>query len=175
MKITVVGRQMNVRESMKALVEKKLSKFDKFFADTAEATVKFSRVRDQNRLEITILSDGTIFRCEKEAATFENALDDCVDAIVRQIRKNKTRLERRLRTGAFAPENFAAGADTTEDDNALIRQKTFRIKPMTPDEAILQMNLLGHNFFVFRDSTNETTCVVYRRNDGGYGLLVPEP
>ncbi len=175
MKITVVGRQMSVRESLKTLVEKKLSKFDKFFEDEAEATVKFSHVRDLERLEITISSSGTLYRCEKESSTFENALDECIEAIERQLRKNKTRLERRLRTGAFAPENFEAGTETAEEENTVIRQKTFRIKPMTPDEAILQMNLLGHSFFVFRDSSNETTCVVYKRNDGNYGLLVPEP
>ena len=104
MKITVVGRQMSVRESLKTLVEKKLPKFDKFFEDEAEATVKFSHVRDLERLEITISSSGTLYRCEKESSTFENALDECIEAIERQLRKNKTRLERRLRTGAFAPE-----------------------------------------------------------------------
>ena len=175
MKINVVGRQMSVRESLKTLVEKKLSKFDKFFSDDAEATVKFSHIRDLERLEITISAGGTLYRCEEEDSTFENALDECIESIERQIRKNKTRLERRLRAGAFAPENFSADAEPViEEENTVIRTKTFRIKPMTPDEAILQMNLLGHSFFVFRDASTEATCVVYRRNDGAYGLIVPE-
>ncbi len=174
MKITVVGRQMSVRDSLKTLVEKKLSKFDRFFDEEAEATVKFGHVRDLERLEITISAGGTLFRCEEESSSFENAMDECIESIERQLRKNKTRLERRLRAGAFAPEYETAVDPLPEEDNSVIRVKTFRMKPMTPDEAILQMNLLGHSFFVFTNSENESTCVVYRRNDGAYGMIVPE-
>ena len=175
MKITVVGRQMSVRESLKQLVEKKLSKFDRFFDDEAEAIVQFGHVRDLERLEITISAGGTLFRCEEEESSYENALDECIESIERQIRKNKTRLAKKLREGAFvpapeAPEDFA----DAEEENTVIRTKVFRMKPMTPDEAILQMNLLGHDFFMFRDSVSEETCVVYRRRDGAYGLIVPE-
>lgn len=175
MKITVVGRQMSVRESLKTLVEKKLSKFDRFFDEEAEATVKFGHVRDLERLEITISAGGTLFRCEEEDSTFENALDECIESIERQLRKNKTRLERRLRAGAFAPENFETPEPPFEEDNSVFRVKTFRLKPMTPDEAILQMNLIGHSFFVFINAETDATCVVYRRHDGAYGLIVPEP
>ena len=174
MKITVVGRQMSVRESLKTLVEKKLSKFDRFFDEEAEATVKFGHVRDLERLEITISAGGTLFRCEEESSTFENAVDECIESIERQLRKNKTRLERRLRAGAFAPENFESPEPPAEEENSVIRVKTFQMKPMTPDEAILQMNLLGHSFFVFRNSETENICVVYRRHDGAYALIVPE-
>ncbi|MBQ4043592.1 MAG: ribosome-associated translation inhibitor RaiA [Clostridia bacterium] len=174
MKITVVGRQMSVRESLKTLVEKKLSKFDRFFDEEAEATVKFGHVRDLERLEITISAGGTLYRCEEESSTFENAMDECIESIERQLRKNKTRLKNRLRVDAFAPENFTSPEPAEEEDNSVLRVKTFRMKPMTPEDAILQMNLLGHNFFVFRDSKSEEICVVYRRNDGAYGLIVPE-
>ena len=174
MKITVVGRQMSVRESLKTLVEKKLSKFDRFFDEEAEACVKFGHVRDLERLEITISAGGTLFRCEEESSSFESAMDECIESIERQLRKNKTRLERRLREGAFAPEYTADEEPLLEEDNSVIRVKTFRMKPMTPDEAILQMNLLGHSFFVFTNSENESTCVVYRRHDGNYGMIVPE-
>lgn len=174
MKITVVGRQMSVRESLKTLVEKKLSKFDRFFDEEAEATVKFGHVRDLERLEITISAGGTLYRCEEESSTFENAMDECIESIERQLRKNKTRLKNRLRVDAFAPENFTSTEPAEEEDNSVLRVKTFRMKPMTPEDAILQMNLLGHNFFVFRDSKSEEICVVYRRNDGAYGLIVPE-
>lgn len=174
MKITVVGRQMSVRESLKTLVEKKLSKFDRFFDEEAEATVKFGHVRDLERLEITISAGGTLYRCEEESSTFENAMDECIESIERQLRKNKTRLKNRLRVDAFAPENFTSPEPAEEEDNSVLRVKTFRMKPMTPEDAILQMNLLGHNFFVFRDSKSEEICVVYRRNDGAYGLIIPE-
>ncbi len=176
MKITFVGRQMSVRESLKAMVEKKLAKFDRFFRDDAEAVAKFGYVRDLKRLEITISADGTLFRCEEEASTYEIALDECMESIERQIRKNKTRLGRRLREGAFAAE-FAAPeesyGDIEEEGDFVIRTKEFTVKPMTPEEAILQMNLLGHSFFVFRDSVSEELCVVYKRKDGAYGRIVP--
>lgn len=166
---------MSVRDSLKALVDKKLSKFERIFGDDAEITVKCGYVHDLKRLEITISANGTLFRCEEEASTFENALDECVESIERQIRKNKTRLEKRLRAGALDPKNFETATEPLpEDDNNVIRTKTFRVKPMTPDDAILQMNLLGHTFFVFRNSETDSTCVVYKRNDGDYGLIVPE-
>ncbi len=175
MKITFTGRQMSVRDSLKALAEKKLAKFDRFFREDAEVTIKFGYVRDLERVEITIAADGTLYRCEEEASTYENALDECVESIERQIRKNKTRLERRLREGAFAPDSFDTGvSDAVEEEGDFsIRVKEFAIKPMTPEEAILQMNLLGHTFFVFRDAATENTCVVYKRKDGAYGMIVP--
>lgn len=175
MKTTIIGKQMNVSEDLKALVTKKLSKFDKFFKDGAEAFVTFNRRHDQECLEITISANGTLFRSEKKNSTFQNSLDECVEAIERQIRKNKTRLEKRLREGAFsAPVESPVPAEVEEEKEIIIRTKKFPFKPMTPDEAILQMNLLGHEFFVFVDSQSEDTCVVYKRDDGNYGLIVPE-
>ena len=173
MKITVVGRQMSVRESLKTLVEKKLSKFDRFLDEEAEATVKFGHVRDLERLEITISAGGTLYRCEEESSTFENAMDECIESIERQLRKNKTRLKNRLRVDAFAPENFTSPEPAEEEDNSVLRVKTFRMKPMTPEDAILQMNLLEHTFFAFKDEeAGDAFAVVYRRNDGDYGLIV---
>ena len=176
MKLTIVGRQMNVRSDLKELVTKKLAKFDKFFADDTSATVTFSRQKSKECLEITILSNGTIFRSEKKDVTFNCALDQCMDSIERQIRKNKTRLERRLREGAFVPENFEYAASDVEEEKTfdMIRVKEFDLKPLSTEEAILQMNLLGHQFFVFKDSHTMETCVVYNRADGGYGLIVPK-
>ncbi len=177
MKTTIIGKQMNVSEDLKALVIKKISKFDKFFREGAEAFVTFNRRHDQECLEITISANGTLFRSEKKNTTFQNALDECVEAIERQIRKNKTRLEKRMREGAFTvPVEEAAPelSPVEEEKELIIRTKKFPFKPMTPEEAILQMNLLGHEFFVFVDSQSEDTCVVYKRDDGNYGLIVPE-
>ncbi len=176
MKITFVGRQMSIRDSLKAVVEKKLAKFDRFFREEAEATVKCSIVRDLSRMEITISAGGTLYRCEKEASTFEIALDECMDAIERQMRKNKTRLGRRLREEAFVPAPDTSAEESyeiEEEEDFVIRTKEFTVKPMTAEEAILQMNLLGHAFFVFRDAQTEEICVVYKRRDGKYGQIVP--
>ncbi len=174
MKINVNGRQMIVRDDMKAMVQKKLLKFDKFFIDEGDATVTFSKKRNKENLELTINAANTIFRCEIEDETFQNALDKAVETIERQIRKNKTRLEKRLKKGAFAEEYSYDKGDSNEDSEFSIRTKTFFFKPMSVEEAILQMNLLGHQFFVFLDDESGDTCVVYTRKDGAYGLIVPE-
>ncbi len=173
MKLNVIGRQMNVYEDMKLLIEKKLSKFDKFFAGEGNATVTLSCKHNEKSIEIMISAAGALFRSEVRAESFRDALDAACSNIERQIRKNKTRLAKRLREGEFLPpvEEYD---DTVPDEEAIIRTKTFPLKPMSPEEAILQMNLLGHQFFVFNDDQTGVTCVVYTRHDGGYGLIVPE-
>jgi len=171
MKLTITGRQMTVRESLKELAETKLSKYDRFFDDKAEAQVTFSSRHGMEMVEITIVSNGTFFRAEEGDETFRNAIDKAVDALDRQLRKNKTRLEKRLRDGAFdvLPEE-----EEDEREEKVIRVKTYPFKPMSVEEAAMQMDLLGHQFFVFVDQDDEKTCVVYRRKDGDYGLIKPQ-
>ena len=167
---------MNVYDEMKELVEKKLAKFDKYFSSAGEATVTLSCKHNQKTLEITISAANTLFRSEIRAETFRDALDSAVAAIEGQIRRNKTRLARRLRSGGLEfPEADLETEDDLEDaPEVIIRTKTFSFKPMSPEEAILQMNLLGHQFFVFNDDQTGKTCVVYVRKDGDYGLIIPE-
>ena len=173
MKITTTGRQMTVREDLKQLAAKKLAKFDRFFGDEAEAFVSFSRRHNLEMVEITISYNGTYFRSEEGNATFNNAIDSAVDSLERQMRKNKTRLEKRVREGAFV-DLYGEEPDVEEETEYKIRTKVFEFKPMSVDEAIMQMNLLEHEFYVFVDSDTEDTCVVYKRRDGAYGLIVPE-
>ena len=173
MKVTIIGRQMNVWDEMKATIENKLEKLDKYFGDDCEATVTLSSKRNLKSLEITINAYGTIFRSETEDDTFRNALDRSIYSIERQIRKNKTRLSKKIRSGAFDEGIFDTGEDYEEDTEFVIRTKSFYFKPMSVEEAIMQMNLLGHEFFVFRDAVTEDVCVVYRRKDGDYGLITP--
>lgn len=174
MKITVVCRQITVDEGLKALVAKKLARLDKFFAHEGDATVTFSKKRNRETLEITINAANTLFRSEVEDESFQNALDRSIDLIERQIRKNKTRLAKRLRDGVFNEIPVPTPEDAEEDPEFIIRTKTFRLKPMSAEEAILQMNLLGHQFFMFEDQDSGETCVVYTRKDGAYGLIVAE-
>ncbi len=173
MKITIIGRQMNVWEEMKATINEKLEKLEKYFGDECEATVTLSSKRNLKSLEITITAYGTIFRSESEDDTFRNALDRSIYSIERQIRKNKTRLAKKIRSGAFDGGIFDTGEDYEEDKEFNIRTKSFYFKPMSVEEAIMQMNLLDHEFFVFRDAESEEVCVVYKRRDGDYGLIVP--
>jgi putative sigma-54 modulation protein len=172
MKMTISGKQMTVRPSLKELTEKKLSKFDRFFGDEAEVLVAFSCRHDLQYVEITIYYGGTIFRAEEGADTFQNAIDRAVEALERQMRKNKTRLEKRLRSGAFDP--LPGDVEEEEEGEFQIRTKYIPVKPMSVEEAILQMNLLEHQFFVFRDAETEKPSVVYRRKDGNYGLITEE-
>ena len=171
MKINIVARQMNVWDEMKATIESKLSKLDKYFGDEASATVTLSTRKSTKRMEITIVNDGTIFRSEVEDETFRNALDRAIYTIERQIRKNKTRLSRKLRSGAFDQGIFETGEELEEDTEFTIRRKSFPIKPMSAEEAIMQMNLLGHDFFVFKEDVGGKLCVVYKRHDNTYGLI----
>ncbi len=172
MKYTISGKQMTVRPSLKELTEKKFAKFDRFFDDDTEAVVVYSCRHDLQYIELTIRYNGTIFRAEEGADSFQNAIDEAVESLERQIRKNKTRLEKKLREGAFA--SYAPDEEYEEEAEFDIRVKSFSVKPMSVEEAILQMNLLKHQFYVFRDDKTEEVCVVYARKNGGYGLIVPE-
>ena len=172
MKTIMTGRQMTVYESTKEMAAKKLAKFDKFFDSDAEMTVSFSRRHDKEMVEITIRTAGLLFRAEEGSDSFPTAIDQAVEALERQIRKNKTRLEKQVRTeGLRIVEEDTQ--DVEEEGEFEIRTKSFPVKPMSVEEAILQMNLIGHTFFVFSDDRTLDTCVVYRRKDGGYGLIVP--
>ena len=174
MKITIVGRQMNVYEDTRELIERKLGKLDKYFKTAAspEATVTLSRKRNTSILELTVNAGGTLFRSEVEADDFRVALDRSVDHIEGQIRKNKTKLARRVRENVM---DFSDIPDPVEKapEEAIIRVKQFEFKPMTAEDAVMQMNLLGHDFFVFTDIESGDTCVVYRRKDGAYGMIEP--
>ena len=173
MKITIYGKQMSVRESLKSAVERKLLKFDKFFGEDTEAFVTCKVRKGMKIIEITVNYGGATFRSEEENETFLTALDRAAEGLERQIRKNKTRLEKTIRKGAFVIEG-EDDDEYVEETEFEIRVKSFPFKPMTPEEAILQMNLIGHTFFAFLDSETGETCVVYKRKEGSYGLIVPE-
>ncbi len=174
MKITMYAKQMTVRESLKTMIEKKLAKFDKFFGDDTEAFVT-CRVRKSDKIiEITINYNGVTFRSEEESETFITALDRAVESLERQIRRNKTRVENTVKRGAFAVLEEDDDDEYDEEENFEIRTKTFSLKPMMPEEAILQMNLLGHEFFMFTHAELGKCAVVYKRKTGAYGMIVPE-
>ena len=173
MNISIIGRQMNVDTDLKARVEKKLAKFDKFFPDGADAFVTFSRIRENECLEITISYKGTLFRSEEKDSTFICALDECVENIERQIRKNKTRIERRLKDATLnIPAPSDGGEPIEEEGEFTIRTKSFSLKPMSPEEAILQMNLMDYAFFMFLEAKSLTYQTVYKCSNGDYGVLI---
>lgn len=173
MKITISSRkQLTVTDDLKVIIEKKLKKLERIFPGETEAQVKLSIEHgNKERVEVTIKQGPFLFRSENEDSTFQNALDTCMESIERQIRKNKTRLSKRLHEKIVIPE---AGDSIEEEGEFSVRTKHFVLKPMTPEEAILQMNLLGHEFFVFKDVSTEAVCVVYKRLDGAYGVIETE-
>ncbi len=169
MNITITGRKCNLRQSFKDLAERKLSKLDKFFSDDARVNLTVTVEKNYHRVEITVFDMDMVFRSEHDADDMTEALDITVDAIIRQIRKNKTRLERKLRNTAFDESELYA-----EKNYDVIRRKSVMLKPMTVDEAIMEMELVGHAFFMFLDSETDQIGVVYRRRDGGYGVIASE-
>lgn len=178
MKISIIGRQLSVYDDTKEMITDKLSKLDKYFGEEGIATVTLTHKRNLSTIEITIKASNTLFRSEVDADSFRDAMDRSIDNIERQIRKNKTKLRKKLREGIISDEAIAAEsleiADEAEENDIIIRKKVFEYTPMSPEEAVMQMNLLGHTFFVFNDATTGKTCVVYTRKDGNYGLIEPE-
>ncbi|MDL2288368.1 ribosome-associated translation inhibitor RaiA [Oscillospiraceae bacterium OttesenSCG-928-F05] len=171
-------KKAHVTDKLREYTEKKIGKFDRYFKNDSEATARFSTEKDRHKVEITIHNGHMYFRASASSSDFFTSVDNACEALVRQMHKNKTRLEKRLRSGAFDSGAAEAlpGEDVAEDvAYDIIRTKKFNLKPMTPEEAILQMNMLGHQFFVFKDSDNNSSySVVYLRNDGGYGLIEAE-
>ena len=175
MKFQYSEKKVKLPEKVHAYAEKKVMKLSRYFEEDAEALIVFSFEKNRNHVELTVHGAGTWFRASESTSDMFASIDAAVGTIEGQIRKNKTRLARRLRQDAFTrtvQEETSFAPEAAEDDLTIIRTKRFHFKPMTREEAVLQMNLLGHNFFAFRDEDNDGSfAVVYRRNDGGYGLL----
>ena len=184
MEIQLYEKKCTVDEAVKAYALKKVSKLEKYFRGDAEAAVTFRIHKKDCRVELTVQASSFYFRADETTSDMMASIDSVVDSIEGQIRRNKTRLAKRIRTDAFertaieTEENVAPDADVddiSEPAFEIVRSKKFTIKPMNVEEAILQMNLLGHNFFVFRDDeASGSIAVVYARKDGGYGLIEDE-
>jgi putative sigma-54 modulation protein len=175
MNISITARKTTVKDPFRERIAKKLKKFDRFFDDEAAAAVCVTNERDRETVEVTVNYNGMIFRAEKTAPSRMEALDSVTDILFKQIVKNKSKLETRVRAKAF--ENLGAeeapAAASGEETFEVVRTKKFPIHPMALDEAILQMNMLGHTFFVFENANTGELNVVYRRNSGDYGLIEP--
>ena len=178
MKFQYSEKKVKLPGNVHAYAEKKVMKLGRFFDEEAEALVVFSVEKNRNNVELTVHGAGTWFRASESTSDMFASIDAAVGTIERQIRKNKTRLSRRLRQDAFVrqAEETSFAPEETEDELHLARIKQFPMKPMRREEAMMQMNLLGHTFFAFRDEDNDGVfAVVYKRNDGGYGLIEDQP
>ena len=174
MKFQYSEKKVKLPGNVHAYAEKKVMKLARYFEEDAEALVVFSVEKNRNKVELTVRGAGTWFRATESTSDMFASIDAAVGTIEGQIRKNKTRLARRLRQDAFSRtvEETSFAVEEPEEDLSIVKVKEFRFAPMSRDEAVLQMNLLEHNFFAFRDEDNGGAfAVVYRRNDGGYGLI----
>lgn len=175
MKFVFTEKKVQITDDLRNYAEKKISKLDKMFKGESVAYITFSIERGRHKAEVTVKNNGMYFRVSESTNDMYATIDSAVAAIVRQIRKNKTRLEKRLREGAFDKEklpSFNPMPEEEEREFEVVRTKRFSIKPMAVEEAILQMNLLEHEFFVFKNQDdNDSFAVVYKRKDGGYGLI----
>ena len=173
MKFQFSEKKVKLPQNVHAYAEKKVMKLARYFEEDAEALVVFSVEKNRNKVELTVHGAGTWFRASESTSDMFASIDAAVGTIEGQIRKNKTRLARRLRQDAFVRTvEETSFVPEEEDELKIVRVKQFYFKPMTREEAVLQMNLLEHSFFAFRDEDNGGSfAVVYRRNDGGYGII----
>lgn len=166
MKVTCTGRRVSLKPSFIEKAEKRLAKLDKFFPEETQAQVTVTVEKSRQTVEITVYDNGITVRAEKTADQMEAALEDAADLLTRRLVKNRKRLSTKMTCAAEWPAD-----PEPEETFEVIREKRFAVKPCTTDEAILQMNLLDHSFYVFRRIDDNAICVVYHRNNGGYGLI----
>ena len=177
MKVTVIAKNIELTPAIKDMVEKKISKLDKYFAPNVEAKATLSVQKNRQIIEVTIPFNGVILRGEEGTEDLYKSIDLVEEKLERQIRKQKTKLSRRNSTGSLRYPDFNSidtNEEEDEEDSKVVKTKSFDVKPMSSEEAILQMELLGHNFFVYQDWKTSKVNVVYKRKDGNYGLIEPE-
>jgi putative sigma-54 modulation protein len=174
MAITVRGKNIEITPALKDYVVKRTSKITKYFHTLGEITAVLAVEKGRHIIELTVPINGMILRGEEATADMYTSIDLVVDKIEKQIEKYKTKISRRLKAGVFKGELVAATTPSETDELQVVRTKRFAVKPMDTEEAILQMNLINHDFYVFRDATTEEVNVVYRRKDGRYGLIEPD-
>ncbi|MFD1416973.1 ribosome hibernation-promoting factor, HPF/YfiA family [Oceanobacillus jeddahense] len=182
MKFNIRGENIEVTNAIREYVEKKISKLERYFdsAPTSDVHVNLSVYNDEQRIEVTIPMTNLLLRAEVQHIDLYAAVDLAVDKLERQIRKHKTKINRKFRQNGAPKHAFAElekeakqASEESENQIELVRTKRFNLKPMDSEEAILQMDMLGHSFFVFTNDQSGETNVVYKRRDGKYGLIEP--
>ncbi len=177
MNLNYTGKNMDLTDALRDVTDKKMGKLDKYFQKDIQGNVTFSSEKNRKIIEVTINLPGTIIRAEESTDDMYASIDKAVDVLERQIRKYKTKLQKKYKnTETIRFENVASLVKDEDDSDfpKIVRRKRFILKPMMQEEAILQMELLRHNFYVFMDAENGGTNIVYKRKDGNYGLIEPE-
>ena len=173
MRIKVSGKNIELTNALRERVEKKLSKFEKYFNPDTEANATLTVEKNRHIIEVTIPFNGVILRGEEATEDMYTSIDNVVEKLERQIAKYRTKLERRIKDGSVRFENFSFDQEEDDEEPKIVKTKRFAMKPMPVEEAVLQMELLGHNFFMFYNADSDEVNVVYKRKDGNYGLIEP--
>lgn len=177
MNINYVGKNLTIRDNFKKTVEKKLEKLSKYFDDDVKSTATFSIHGNFKKVEVTIwLRSGTIIRAEEVSDEMLDSVDMAVESLDAQLKKYKSKLQSKKNGESIRFENLQEDEDTIKEDQKpkIVKTKEIGLKPMFIEDAVMQMELLGHNFFVYQDAETDNVAVIYKRNDGNYGLIEPK-
>ena len=174
MRFTITGRNIEVTQGLREAVEDKLGKLDRFFAPATEAVVRLSVQKDIQKIEVTIPVKGHIIRAEESSSDMYVSIDLVEEILERQLKKYKNKLIDKKQSAPSFSEAFLQEDASAEEEIQILKSKKFAVKPMDPEEACVQMELLGHNFYVFLNADTEEVNVVYKRKGGTYGLIEPE-
>lgn len=176
MKININGKGIKVGDQLQNRIEEKLGKFNRFFGEDTVANVKLRPDGDQKVIEITLKIQKHFYRAECSAEDVFSALDMAVEVLEGQIRKHKTKIEKKIHDYAYMKEYLRTEVPLpaeVEEERKIIKRKAFELSPMDSEEAVLQMEMLGHDFLLYLDMETDKVCVVYRRRDGNYGVIEP--
>jgi len=175
MRFIITGRNISVTDGLRSAVEEKIGKLERYFKPDTEIYVTLSVEKDRQKIEVTIPVKGNIIRSEQTSSDMYVSIDLVEEIIERQLKKYKTKLvDAKQSAAAFSQAYVEEDYEDDPDEVKIVRTKRFAVKPMDPEEACIQMELLGHNFFVFRNSETDEVCVVYKRKGNTYGLIEPE-
>jgi putative sigma-54 modulation protein len=174
MRYIISGKNIDVTEGLKNAVYDKIGRLEKYFTPETEVHVTFNVEKERQIIEVTIPMKGNIIRAEQESTDMYVSIDLVVDIIDKQLKRYKTKLAEKKQSAEYFKSEYLEDDDLDDEEIRIIRSKRFAVKPMDPEEACVQMELLGHTFFVFRNSDTDEVNVVYKRKDGAYGLIEPE-
>jgi len=174
MRFTIVGKNIEVTDALHDVAVSKLSKLEKYFSEETQAQVYFSVQKKHHIIEVTVPIKGSLIRAEEEAESMYAAIDLVVDVLERQLLKHKKKLITRHRHQGTFRTAFVEEVFEEDEGIDIVRSKRFPVKPMDAEEACMEMELLGHSFFVFKERENDEINVVYKRKDGRFGLIAPE-
>lgn len=174
MRYIISGKNIDVTEGLKNAVYEKIGKLEKYFAPETEVHVTFNVEKERQKIEVTIPMKGNIIRAEQESTDMYVSIDMVVEVIERQLKKYRNKIAEKKQAAQYFKPEYLEDDDLDDEEIKIIRSKKFAVKPMDPEEACVQMELLGHSFFVFRNADTDEVNVVYKRKGNTYGLIEPE-